>query len=169
MASIIGVETLQHTNGTDAITIDSNGHVSMPKVYLCSAAWDGSSTADKSSKKVYTAYETSDHTLASGQHKAIYRDDYSMLNASTGVVTIPADGVWIIAGHYADGTGSAIRRIGQIWVNDASYGEWCESYGQYDDTNGIRILKLSSGDEIMFGHNGSFPFDDFAFEMTRIG
>ena len=30
MASIIGVETLQHTNGTTAATIDSSGRVSTP-------------------------------------------------------------------------------------------------------------------------------------------
>ncbi len=32
MASIIGVETLQHTNGTTAATIDSSGRISMPNV-----------------------------------------------------------------------------------------------------------------------------------------
>jgi len=32
MASILGVETLQHTNGTDALTIDSTGRVLMPVV-----------------------------------------------------------------------------------------------------------------------------------------
>src|SRR6056300_870797 len=32
MASILGVETLQHTNGTDAITIDSSGNVALPQV-----------------------------------------------------------------------------------------------------------------------------------------
>ena len=32
MASILGVETLQHTNGTDAITIDSSGNVVLPQV-----------------------------------------------------------------------------------------------------------------------------------------
>jgi len=30
MASILGVETLQHTNGTDAITINSSGDVAFP-------------------------------------------------------------------------------------------------------------------------------------------
>lgn len=30
MASELGVQTIQHTNGTDAMTIDSSGYVSMP-------------------------------------------------------------------------------------------------------------------------------------------
>ncbi len=34
MASIIGVETLQHTNGTTAITIDSSGFVKQNSIYV---------------------------------------------------------------------------------------------------------------------------------------
>ena len=32
MSSILGVETLQHTNGTTAVTIDSNGNVLRPQL-----------------------------------------------------------------------------------------------------------------------------------------
>ena len=40
MASEIGVQTIQHTNGTDAMTIDSSGRVTLgsPVAFL-SAAW----------------------------------------------------------------------------------------------------------------------------------
>ena len=34
MASEIGVQTIQHTNGTDAMTIDSSGRVSQPQKSL---------------------------------------------------------------------------------------------------------------------------------------
>ena len=32
MASELGVQTIQHTNGTDALTIDSSGRVAQPQV-----------------------------------------------------------------------------------------------------------------------------------------
>ena len=44
MASIIGVQELQHTNGTSAMTIDSSGRVTMPVV----PAWRVSITSDQS-------------------------------------------------------------------------------------------------------------------------
>ena len=34
MASEIGVQTIQHTNGTDAMTINSSGHVHIPVVQV---------------------------------------------------------------------------------------------------------------------------------------
>ena len=32
MASELGVQTIQHTNGTDAITIDSSGNIALPQI-----------------------------------------------------------------------------------------------------------------------------------------
>lgn len=175
MTSVLKVDNIQNSAGTSAISIDSSGnisttgHVSQGKVYLCSAAWDQTSTTSKDSRLGFTGYETADHSLQSGSRKIIYRDDYNMLNASTGYVTIPADGVWMIVGMYTDATGSASRRIGALWVNDIYYGEWCESYGQYDDATATRILKLEANDTIMFGNNATLGYDDFAFEIARIG
>jgi len=44
MASIIGVETLQHTNGTTGLTIDSSGRVFLPQV----PSWRVSLTSNQS-------------------------------------------------------------------------------------------------------------------------
>jgi len=44
MASAIGVQTIQHTNGTDAMTIDSSGHVQVHKNYSDTFNYPSAST-----------------------------------------------------------------------------------------------------------------------------
>ena len=48
MASILGVETLQHTNGTDAITVGSTGIITQPKMpfFMIDMSSDQASIAD---------------------------------------------------------------------------------------------------------------------------
>ena len=53
MASIIGVETLQHTNGTTAATIDSGGSVAMDNTYSMLRL---SMLSDKTSDGVITSW-----------------------------------------------------------------------------------------------------------------
>ena len=175
MASIIGVETLQHTNGTTAATIDSSGNISTTgrisqgKVYYCAARWDGSSTSTLDGNDVFTAYHTTSGNLSSGAHKIIYHNDDSILNTSTGVITIPEDGIWIFSGFYCNAVNADQRNIGVFWVNNTYYGEWVESYGRYDDTSTTRIMKLDANDTIRFGRNPGLPYNDFGFELARLG
>lgn len=182
MASIINVDKIRAASGTTnvidinsscnttALTIDSSGRLLTPVKPYVSAGWDGSSV----SSGKYTAYLTTDTTMASGSSRIIYKNDYSMLNTSTGVVTIPVAGTYLICGHYADGTGSATRRIGHLWVtpsggSEVFYGEWIESYGLYDDSTIGKLFQFGAGDTVMFGHNTGFPYDDFGFEMVFLG
>lgn len=171
MTSILKVSEIQDpTNSNTALTIDSSGRVTMANKPFVSAAWDGSSTSTfAGSRDIYTAYETADHNLISGNHTIFYKNDFSMLNTSTGVVTIPVTGIYLIVGHYADESGTAVRRIGELYKNNARLGEWQESYGQYDDQSAVKMLYLSANDTIQFGHNNLFPYDDFGFEMVLLG
>jgi len=166
MTSILKVTEIQDpTNSNTALEIDSSGRVILPARPFVSAAWDASSV----SSGKFTAYNTSDTNLVhGGGPKIYYHNDFNMLNTSTGIVTVPTSGIYIISGCYSDGTGSANRRIGQFWINDVSQGEWVESYGQYDDVSVTRILKLTADDEIKFGH-GALAFDGFGFEMVFLG
>lgn len=170
MTSILKVSSIQDpTNSNTALSIDTSGRVTMPNKPFVSAAWDGSSTSDAGGRAQYTAYETADHNLISGNHKIFYKNDFSMLNTSTGVVTIPVTGIYLIVGHYADESGTAVRRLGALWKNNVWLGEWQESYGQYDDQSAVKMLYLSANDTIQFGHNSGLPYDDFGFEMVLLG
>ena len=169
MASILKVENIQHTNGTAALTIDSSGFVNQNKIYLCSARWDGSSTSTLDTLDVFTAYSTSTGTIGNGNNRVIYFDDYNMLNESTGIITIPADGVWLVNGIYAGNNASEERNIGSLWINNVTYGEWIESNGSFEDISVTRIFKLEKDDTVRFGRHPSFPWDAFGFEIARIG
>ena len=177
MTSTLKVSEIQDpTNSNTALTIDSSGNittsgfVNQNKVYLCSAAWDGSSTSSYfSGYDMFTAYETADHNFASGAKKIQYNNDYNILATSTGIVTIPADGVWLLTGDYTSTSGTVQRNIGNLWINDVYWGEWCEAYGSYDDVSTTRILKLSQNDTLKFGRNPGLPFDEFGFELARLG
>lgn len=176
MSKLYVDEVHSKTGSTKALEIDSSGniattgHISQGKVYLCSAAWDGSSTSSYfSGYDMFTAYETADHNFGSGAKKIQYNNDYNILDTSTGIVTIPADGVWLLTGHYTSTNGSTNRNIGNFWINDVYWGEWIEAYGQYDDVSTTRILKLSQNDTLKFGRNPGLPFDEFGFELARLG
>ena len=175
MTGIIKVDTIQNNGGTTALTIDSSGnisttgHVNQGKVYLCSARWDGSSTSTLDSVDVFTVYSISSGTVGNGSNRVIYSDDYNMLNASTGIITIPADGVWLVNGIYAGNNSSEQRNIGRLWINDVNYGEWIETNGIYEDVSVTRIFKLEQNDTVRFGRHSSYPYDAFGFEIARIG
>lgn len=170
MTSELRVDAIKNTDGTAAINIDASGRILTPVKPYVSAGWDGSSQSGGK----YTAYLTTDTAMASGNARIIYKNDYNMLNTSTGVVTIPVAGTYLICGHYADGTGTVNRRIGHLWVtpsggSEVFYGEWVESYGQYDDTTNAKLFQFGEGDTVIFGHNTGYTFDDFGFEMVFLG
>lgn len=84
MASIIGVQELQHTNGTSAMTIDSSGLVSLPNsVYLTRFGLTSNLTSDGIITN-WSAPTISNQVATIG----------SAVTASSGVFTFPVTGVW---------------------------------------------------------------------------
>ena len=82
MASEIGVQTIQHTNGTDAMTIDSSGRVglSSPVAFFVRS---GNSTT--SSGSVITSWSTPVVNEGSG------------FSTSTGRFTAPVAGIYVLS------------------------------------------------------------------------
>ena len=83
MASIIGVQTLQHTNGTTAATIDSGGRF-LPKM----PAWNQIGIPNAPSGNSAIIWN-SGNTGSFAKHGCTY-------NSSTGVVTVPVAGLYMV-------------------------------------------------------------------------
>ena len=98
--SVLGVRNIQHTNGTDAITIDTSGNTTANGIFnhgqpigFC-ASKDGTLSISANNTRV-SGWTVSTST---GMHGAFNADGSggSMLNTSTGVVTIPVNGYYQI-------------------------------------------------------------------------
>jgi len=97
MASIIGVETLQHTNGTTAATIDSSGKVSLPNsVWL--DQWR-LTTNFSTNSAVITGWERVDD--------ASFSKVGSGMTQSSGVWSFPVTGLWSVRFYVALSIGAA--------------------------------------------------------------
>jgi hypothetical protein len=83
MASIIGVETLQHTNGTTAATIDSSGNF-LPQM----PAWNQVGIPNAPSANSAVVWN-SGNTGSFVKHGCSY-------SSSTGVVTVPVAGLYMV-------------------------------------------------------------------------
>ena len=86
MASELGVQTIQHTNGTDAMTIDSTGRVLFPQIPCACVSLTTSNTQDGSNPY---AGDGSDilFDLVSLNQGSVY-------NSSNGRFTAPVAGVY---------------------------------------------------------------------------
>jgi hypothetical protein len=87
MASELGVQTIQHTNGTDALTIDSSGSIAMPNTVMWHM-WRLTTTL--TANGTMSAWEEPDDTMDA--HKV---GNYSMTHSS-GHWTFPRTGVYSV-------------------------------------------------------------------------
>ena len=85
MASEIGVQTIQHTNGTDAMTIDSSGRVQLPAIPCCHVRLTTSNPTDTSNPYTSTGVIKFD---------AVDVNQGSCYSTSTGLFTCPVAGIY---------------------------------------------------------------------------
>ena len=86
MASELGVQTIQHTNGTDAMTIDSSGRVNMPNTIMVDMYRMTSDVTVNAT--TITAWEQVDD--------ASYSSVGSTMSVSSGIFTFPTTGLYRI-------------------------------------------------------------------------
>ena len=84
MASELGVQTIQHTNGTDALTIDSNGQVNMPN------------TVEIDHWRLTSNFTTNNATVTGWERNDDATSSYagSGMSESSGVFTFPKTGLY---------------------------------------------------------------------------
>ena len=154
MASEIGVQTIQHTNGTDAMTIDSSGRVAQPAL----PAW-----SVKFSSGSYVALPV---TPAIFDTVVVNRG--SIYDTSTGVVTIPVAGVYnIIAMVYARVDVNEAIAVRIMKSTDGGSNYTMETYAYHYPTGVTQIhttlvnnilLDLNVGDKIRIHVTGDCDY-----------
>ena len=143
MASIIGVETLQHTNGTTAATIDSSGRIVMPQVPIAV----GSFVTVGSSQSGLTKMNLDTGSLTNGG---------MTVSTSTDRITVPVDGFYRVYAQRLT-TGSAAYM--SVRVNGG--GAHVQAYGNtldHDDLIISTILELDANDYIEFYYDGTVTY-----------
>ena len=86
MASELGVQTIQHTNGTDAMTIDSSGRVLFPQIPCACVTLTTSNTQDTSNPYSTTGTDILFDKITVNQG--------SVYNSSNGRFTAPIAGIY---------------------------------------------------------------------------
>jgi len=132
MASIIGVETLQHTNGTTAATIDSSGRVLKSVVPYALVDWAGS------------AYVS--HSVGDFDHAEV--NDGNHYSTSNYKFTCPVDGLYLccISLLRYDDSGAAVEA--NLDVNGFRV---FRAYQKERALQASYVHKATAGDEIKWG------------------
>ena len=142
MASIIGVETLQHTNGTTAATIDSSGRILQPALPAFRVG-----LTDPQNETT-----TGFHTVAFNETATDNCFIQGGITISSGSITVPVDGVYQFnANVRLDNIGSGYVEV-LIVINGAAGGN-VDTYtidgsppSNYFTLTPSDFYKLSAGD-----------------------
>ena len=150
MASTLKVDTIAHTSGTSAMTIDSSGRINkgvMPYIYL-----RGNSATEvrtQGSAAVYTHWDLEGPALGG-----------MTWNSSNGRLTVPVDGMYLVAAKFYLWINNATNHGIMVRKNGTTFQEYQTDFygigagGRTDHTVTVNeILKLDANDYIDFHCN----------------
>lgn len=126
MASIIKINKLQHTNGTDAITIDTAGRVSLPKNPAFHAHTYSGTDGTRTNGTASTAALT---------YSTVITNDGSHWNNTTGEFTCPVAGRYFVSALFARRADSTTWYGGTIEHNTTRMLQSWEPPANPADTN----------------------------------
>ena len=143
MASELGGQTIQHTNGTDALTIDSSGRVSMPNVPAFGAR-------QLSNSHTSAGNDSANEILV---FSSVLYNVGNAYNSSTGVFTCPLAGSYFFSfsGLYNNGqntTGTAYIRL-----NGSGSSTTGEKYRAFHHNSGTNYQQISTAGVIVAAVN----------------
>ena len=149
MASIIGVETLQHTNGTTAATIDSSGRINKPETpHIELVGNNANEITSKYTSETYTNWNVT-------SNKGITFD------SSTGRITVPIAGKYLVTPTFYIWADTVDTHTVVLRVNGTNFQEFILEFAnlrsgntRIDETIGQAvILDLDANDYIDFRCN----------------
>ena len=144
MASIIGVETLQHTNGTTAATIDSSGVISQPAIPCAKVVLTTSNSQDTSNP-----YQPTTETVIKWDRVDINQG--SCYSSSTGRFTATKAGIWELNISVLTATALTENFDLHIYKNNSNSlkeGIYSSVDSQHRQVSGTFLFDLSENDYI---------------------
>ncbi len=139
MTSVLKVDSIQHSNGTAAITIDSSGRINTPN------------------QPIFQVVGNNDNyvTTSPVPFPIVQIDNASGFNTSTNIYTIPKAGKWQLTSNLGIvRLGSSDQLINYIYKGSTSlgysYNDTSTSEGEYHYANSTftKIVDCAVGDEI---------------------
>jgi hypothetical protein len=145
MASIIGVETLQHTNGTTAATIDSSGSIAIEQYAKVESpvAFNAYLTGN------ITGFDTTNFALSVAFNATTYNlnNNFQTSGSDIGLFVAPHNGIYSFDGWIY----SAVSTFSQVWLtlngSRMNYTDLAKGINRAF-VGGTWNVKLSAGDKV---------------------
>lgn len=156
MSSVLKVNEIQNTGGTTAMTIDSSGRISQPATPSFFATRDAGTFTANNSVIIFNSVR---HNI--GSH----------YDNTTGVFTVPVDGIYLINFSLISGNTSLVE--GEIQVNGnriLNGRNYSGASGTQNAISGSAVLQLSANDAVrilllgsssIYGSGGGY-YDTFS-------
>ena len=164
--STLGIENIQHTNGTSAMTVDTSGRIAMPKVPAFAVRGFGS---------IQNAATVNGFTVGTGTD-IIYNYDSIDINRdnafdnTTGIYTVPVAGLYQVQAGWGYKSSTNYLRLNLFLTpnDDTTSGHvsgWSLNDGQHYNTHLATIVEATVGQEFACGMSDSYstPHTDTYF------
>jgi len=164
--STLGIENIEHTNGTSAMTVDTSGRIAMPKVPAFAVRGFGS---------IQNAATVNGFTVGTGTD-IIYNYDSIDINRdnafdnTTGIYTVPVAGLYQVQAGWGYKSSTNYLRLNLFLTpnDDTTSGHvsgWSLNDGQHYNTHLATIVEATVGQEFACGMSDTYstPHTDTYF------
>ena len=164
--STLGIENIEHTNGTSAMTVDTSGRVAMPKVPAFAVRGFGS---------IQDGATVNGVSIASGtdiiyNYTSIDINRDNAFDNTKGIYTVPVAGLYQVHAGWGYKSSTNYLKI-QLYLtssDDASGGHiagWSLNDGQHYNTQLSTIVEASVGQEFALGMSDQYstPYADVTY------
>ena len=164
--STLGIENIEHTNGTSAMTVDTSGRINMPKVPAFAVRGFGS---------LQNAATVNGFTVGTGtdiiyNYTSIDINRDNAFDNTTGIYTVPVAGLYQVQAGWGYKSSTNYLRLNLFLTpnDDTTSGHvsgWSLNDGQHYNTHLATIVEATVGQEFACGMSDTYstPHTDTYF------